>query len=128
MQAAYDIAEGDARFGLGEAEGAAAAWVAEGAGDHYWSDRGGRDRAYYMLCYDALMGTLNVRTDEAMETALRALTEGHRTRSEAVRYAVLRTYKEMLLEQAKVDAERLAADPDDQAEMLAIQRFMGVAE
>ncbi|BAD55615.1 hypothetical protein [Nocardia farcinica] len=74
------------------------------------------------------MGTLNVRTDQAMETALAKLTEGTgRTRSDAVRYAVLRTYKELLLEQATADAERLAADPDDQAEMLAIQRFMGVA-
>jgi Arc/MetJ-type ribon-helix-helix transcriptional regulator len=73
------------------------------------------------------MGTLNVRTDEAMETALRALTGEHRSRSDAVRYAVLRTYREVMLEQAKADAERLSRDPDDQAEMLAIQRFMGVA-
>lgn len=71
---------------------------------------------------------MNVRTDEAMETALRALTGENRTRSEAVRYAVLRTYRETLIEQAQQDAERLASDPDDQAEMLAIQRFMGVAE
>lgn len=74
------------------------------------------------------MGNLNVRTDEAMETAIRALAGDHRSRSEAVRYAVLRTYREMLVEQAQDDADRLAADPDDQAEMLAIQRFMGVAE
>jgi Arc/MetJ-type ribon-helix-helix transcriptional regulator len=74
------------------------------------------------------MGTLNVRTDDAMETALRALAGDRRSRSEAVRYAILRTYKEMLLEQAEADADRLRNDPDDQAEMLAIQRFMGVAE
>ncbi|WP_223840094.1 hypothetical protein [Saccharopolyspora pogona] len=74
------------------------------------------------------MGTLNVRTDEAMETALKALTGDTRSRSEAVRYALLRTYKEILLEQAEQDAERLKEDPDDQAEMLAIQRFMGVTE
>lgn len=74
------------------------------------------------------MGTLNVRTDEAMEKALLALAGQHRSRSEAVRYAVLRTYKETLIEQAAADAERLAEDADDQAEMLAIQRFMGVAE
>ncbi|MQY29471.1 ribbon-helix-helix protein, CopG family [Nocardia aurantia] len=74
------------------------------------------------------MGTLNVRTDEAMEIALDKLTAGtDRTRSEAVRYALLRTYKELLLQQATDDAERLAVDQDDQAEMLAIQRFMGVA-
>lgn len=63
-----------------------------------------------------------------METALHALVGEHGTRSEAVRYALLRTYRETLVEQAQRDAERLAADPDDQAEMLAIQRFMGVAE
>ncbi|MEV0230870.1 MULTISPECIES: hypothetical protein [unclassified Nonomuraea] len=74
------------------------------------------------------MGTLNVRTDEAMETALRALAGEKGTRSEAVRYAILHTYKEMLLEQAAADAERLRNDPVDQAEMLAIERFMGVAE
>ncbi|MFI6907616.1 hypothetical protein ACIBKY_40585 [Nonomuraea sp. NPDC050394] len=74
------------------------------------------------------MGTLTVRTDEAVETALRALTGDHRTRSEAARYAILRTYGELQLEQAGEDAERLRNDPDDQAEMLAIQRFMGVAE
>lgn len=74
------------------------------------------------------MGTLTVRTDEAMETALQALVGTHRSRSDAVRYALLHTYREMLLEQARADADRLAADPDDQAEMLAIQRFMGVTE
>lgn len=35
------------------------------------------------------MATLIVRVDEAMETALRALAEGKRSRSDAVRYAVL---------------------------------------
>jgi Arc/MetJ-type ribon-helix-helix transcriptional regulator len=73
------------------------------------------------------MGTLNVRTDDAMETALAALTQD-RSRSEAVRYALLRAYKETLLDQARADAERLADDPDDRTEMLAIQRFMGVVE
>jgi Arc/MetJ-type ribon-helix-helix transcriptional regulator len=63
-----------------------------------------------------------------METAIRALGGEGRTRSEVVRYALLRTYRETLIEQARQDAERLSRDPDDQAEMLAIQRFMGVAE
>ncbi|WP_159851311.1 ribbon-helix-helix protein, CopG family [Nocardia sp. CY41] len=74
------------------------------------------------------MGILTVRTDEAMETALTQLTaDTNRTRSEAVRYAILHAYKELLLKQAAHDAERLAEDPSDQAEMLAIQRFMGIA-
>ncbi|MFT4010006.1 MAG: hypothetical protein QM655_08190 [Nocardioidaceae bacterium] len=74
------------------------------------------------------MATLNVRTDEVLETALRELAQKFGSRSDAVRYAVLHTYKETLLEQAREDADRLAADTDDQAEVLAIQRFMGVAE
>jgi hypothetical protein len=74
------------------------------------------------------MSTLTVRTDAAMETALRELAALHGSRSDAVRYAVLHTYRETVLAQARDDAARLAADPDDQAEMLAVQRFMGVAE
>lgn len=74
------------------------------------------------------MATLTVRTDDAMETALSALAGESGSRSEAVRHAVLHTYKELLLKQAEADSERLASDQDDQAEMLAIQRFMGVAE
>jgi Arc/MetJ-type ribon-helix-helix transcriptional regulator len=82
----------------------------------------------YRTRYISDMATLTVRTDEAMETALRALTGDTRSRSDAVRYAVLRAYRELLVEQAEADADRLAHDTDDQAEMLAIQRFMGVAE
>jgi len=74
------------------------------------------------------MSTLNVRTDESMEAALQALTSKHGSRTEAVRYAVLHTYRETLIEQAREDAERLANDPDDLAEILAIQRYMGVSE
>lgn len=74
------------------------------------------------------MANLNVRTDQAMEIALRELTAAHGSRSDAVRFAVLRTYRETLLEQASADTERIAADPEDRAEVLAIQRFMGVAE
>jgi hypothetical protein len=74
------------------------------------------------------MPMLNVRMDEAMELALAALTAGGRTKTEAVRYALLRTYREELIDQAKADAERLEADADDRAEILAIQRYMGVAE
>ena len=85
----------------------------------------GQAALYYVWCYIRAVSTLNVRTDDAMETALAAR---HGSRTDAVRYAVLRTYRETLVEQARADAERLAADPDDQAEMLAIARYMGVAE
>lgn len=36
--------------------------------------------------------------------------------------------RETLVEQARVDAERLVTDPDDQAELMTIQRYMGAAE
>lgn len=74
------------------------------------------------------MSVLNVRTDDAMEQALQALAAQKGSRTNAVRYALLRTYRETLVEQAKADADRLSNDQDDQAEMLAIQRFIGVAE
>lgn len=83
---------------------------------------------YHRTCYSGLVTTLNVRTDEAMETALRGLSAKHGSRTDAVRYALLRTYRETLVEQAKDDAARLADDPDDRAEMLAIQRYMGIIE
>lgn len=63
-----------------------------------------------------------------METALRELAAKYGSRTDAVRYALLRAYRETLVEQARADAERLAADPDDQAEIIAIQRYMGIAE
>ncbi|MEU6250825.1 hypothetical protein [Glycomyces sp. NPDC047010] len=74
------------------------------------------------------MSMLNVRTDAAMDRALAALTAEGRTKTEAVRYALLRAYREDLIDQAKADAERLADDPDDRAEMLAIMRYMGTME
>lgn len=74
------------------------------------------------------MSSLNVRTDAAMEAALRQLTEKHGSRTDAVRYALLRTYRETLIEQARSDAERLASDAEDQAECLSIQRYMGAIE
>lgn len=74
------------------------------------------------------MATLTVRTDEAMEKALQALAEQKGSRSDAVRYAILRTYRETMVEQAQEDAKRLESDADNQEEMLAIQRFIGVAE
>lgn len=95
--------------------------------------RGGRHtrrkgRAYDKTCYNHGMTTLTVRTDAAMEKALRDLAAKHGSRTDAVRYALMRTYRETLLEQASDDAERLASDEDDRAEMLAIQRYMGTAE
>lgn len=73
------------------------------------------------------MSMLNVRTDEAMDKAIAELTADGKTKTEAVREALLRAYREKLIKQAKADADRVEADPDDRAEILAIQRYMGVA-
>ncbi|SDL35262.1 hypothetical protein SAMN05216298_3568 [Glycomyces sambucus] len=73
------------------------------------------------------MGTLFIRTDAAMDQAIAALTAAGRTKTEAVRYALLETYRRRsLVELASADADRLLDDPEDRAEMLAIQRYMGV--
>jgi hypothetical protein len=40
---------------------------------------------------------------------------------------VAQSCDEALFEQARADSERLKADPGDEAEMRAIQAFMGVA-
>jgi hypothetical protein len=73
------------------------------------------------------MSMLNVRTDEAMDIAIAELTADGKTKTEAVREALLHAYREKLIKQAKADAERVEADPEDRAEILAIQRYMGVA-
>ncbi|THV21790.1 hypothetical protein E9998_24280 [Glycomyces paridis] len=63
-----------------------------------------------------------------MDRALAALTANGRTKTEAVRYALLHAYRDEVIRQAREDSERLAADPDDRAEMLAIQRFLGLLD
>lgn len=68
-----------------------------------------------------------MRTDEAMEIALAKLTEDGRTRTEAVRHALLRVSGQQPFEQPALETQQSATEPDDRAEMLAIQRFMGVA-
>ncbi|MGH3320503.1 MAG: hypothetical protein ACRDN9_10035 [Streptosporangiaceae bacterium] len=57
-----------------------------------------------------------------------SLIASKRSRSDAVRHAILWARRETLAERAQAAADRLSRDPEDQAEMLAIQRFMGVAE
>lgn len=60
-----------------------------------------------------------------MEQALAALTANGRSKTEAVRYALLRTCGDELVKRAREDAERSAAETDDRAELLAIERYPG---
>jgi len=65
--------------------------------------------------------TITVRTDEQVEEALRELTSDGFTRSEAVRRAILLAGQERRRKQLVAEARALAEDPDDLAEMRAIQ-------
>lgn len=67
------------------------------------------------------MKTITVRTDEQVEEALRELTSDGFTRSEAVRRAILLAGQERRRKQLVAEARALAEDPDDLAEMRAIQ-------
>ena len=72
------------------------------------------------------MGTLSIRTDAAMDQAIAALTADGCTETEAIRSALLEAHQRRTrIEQARADADRLADDPEDRAELPAIQRFMG---
>jgi Arc/MetJ-type ribon-helix-helix transcriptional regulator len=67
------------------------------------------------------MSTITVRTDAEIEAALAALTADGRSRSEAVRAAVLDAARARIREQVEAEARALAEDPDDLAEARAVQ-------
>ena len=91
-----------------------------------------------VLCWCGRPGHLNARVVAGSMARTGEQVVIGDTDASPVRYQVLcrrhhragdlGTIEQMLLEQAKADTDRLRADPDDQTEMLAIQRFMGVAE
>lgn len=64
---------------------------------------------------------MTIRTDEEIERALAALTRGGRSRSDAVRAAIMRAYREERAAQLRAEAEAAADDPDDLAEIRAIR-------
>jgi Arc/MetJ-type ribon-helix-helix transcriptional regulator len=67
------------------------------------------------------MASITFRTDPAVDQALRELTEGGVERSEAIRRAVIETANRHRLDRLRAQAEALASDPDDLAEMHAVQ-------
>ena len=67
---------------------------------------------------------ISVRLDDESQRALRRLMERGLSQSEAIRRALIDTASSAWLEQARMDAERLADDPSDRAEIAAVRAFM----
>ena len=59
------------------------------------------------------MTTLTIRTDDAVERALAALTEGGLSRSEAARSAILDAKRAHRRTKLRAEAESLRNDPED---------------
>lgn len=71
------------------------------------------------------MRSLTIRTDEEVEAALTALTSDGRTRSEAVRSAILDAERSRRRAALRAEAEALRDDPDDVAASRALAAEMG---
>ncbi len=61
------------------------------------------------------MSTLTIRTDPEVERALESLTQDGRSRSEAVRAAILVAERETRRSRMRAEAEALRDDPEDLA-------------
>ncbi|WP_089206936.1 hypothetical protein [Streptosporangium subroseum] len=71
------------------------------------------------------MGVLTVEIDSDTERILSNLTSDGRSTADVIREAIHIAGRLRWMEQARADAERLANDPDDLAEIRAIQRALG---
>jgi Arc/MetJ-type ribon-helix-helix transcriptional regulator len=68
--------------------------------------------------------TISVRLDDESQRALRRLMERGLSQSEAIRRALIDSASSAWLEQARADAERIANDPSDRAEIAAVRAFI----
>jgi Arc/MetJ-type ribon-helix-helix transcriptional regulator len=59
------------------------------------------------------MASITVRTDAAVEEALDALTSETKSRSEAIREAILLAYREQRHARLRAEAEALRNDPEE---------------
>jgi hypothetical protein len=66
------------------------------------------------------MSTITFRADAEVEQALADLTAGERDRSQVIREAILAAWRLRRDEQLRAEAQRLADDPDDRAEVRAV--------
>lgn len=67
---------------------------------------------------------ISIRLDEEAEDALRFLTRSGRTRSQAIREALVETARRERAQSLAEEARRVADDPEDRAEMAEILAFM----
>lgn len=61
------------------------------------------------------MSTITIRTDDAVDEALAALSGEHRSRSEAIRAAILLAHRMQRHAQLRAEAEALSNDPEEAA-------------
>jgi Arc/MetJ-type ribon-helix-helix transcriptional regulator len=69
-------------------------------------------------------GAISLRLDEEAERALELLMRSGRSRSEAIREAVVETAQRRVYELAAADAARIAADEGDRREVAEVQALM----
>jgi Arc/MetJ-type ribon-helix-helix transcriptional regulator len=69
--------------------------------------------------------TISVRLDDESQRALRRLVDRGASQSEAIRRALIDSASSAWPEQARMDAERIANDPNDRAEIAAVRAFIG---
>jgi Arc/MetJ-type ribon-helix-helix transcriptional regulator len=67
---------------------------------------------------------VSLRLDDEATRALDELTKDGTSRSEAVREALVVAARKRRSDELRAEAERLAADPVDRAEMKALMEFM----
>ena len=78
------------------------------------------------MSYNELMPerAISVRLDDEAQRALESLTRAGRSRSEAVRDALVLAARTRLLEQVRLQAERAGADEDDRREAAEVLALM----
>jgi predicted transcriptional regulator len=67
------------------------------------------------------MATITVRVDDEAERALAELTSEGRSQSAVIREAIIAAWVTRRRARLRAEAEALASDPDDVAEMRAVQ-------
>jgi len=94
-----------------------------------WRDWLRRFRLVYNMYYTGEYGwhytwrmtTITVRADSEVERALAELTSDGRSQSAVIREAILAAWIARRSARLRAEAEDLAADPEDRAEMRAVQ-------
>lgn len=70
------------------------------------------------------MATITFRTDDAVDQALRALSDGRGDRSQVIREAILDAWRNRQDDVVREQAIAIANDPEDRAEVRAILEEM----